>query len=1033
MASVHAHPTSLLANPPSLVALCFLYHRSRSLASSESLNRAYMQAGNGDAKSGPHSINPQGQHHYSSSPYQHINSFSASSREIHDMPWMEHAEDSDMLTQSAGLDSNFLSEDALPHSHSHAYPLHSEAYDTSSSATTPGGMNYFAEEAFEALNHLSNMVRAASHTYPELLEAGGPDHAANGLLGARQQLLEWLQRYSSHSAGSAVDPLSSQYSPRAPTYKLTANHAGAHMGPSSTSTGSRRSIYNSQVSPAVTAHAGRVEREWSQSTADDFRDNSSSSWGTGSGLDIGMGDQSPRSPDDMSIPSTIAYSAHGLRQSSPSPNARHGAEDSISDTNGSFDATALMPPTKRSRYLPSSGNASYGSHPHRSTVSNPDSPSEHDSESNRAMQHANEARRASPAAGASSSSSSPHAPSTPLAHIQPFSSNNGRASNGNPSSFGSAEPAYASTRGAAPGMSSTSAPFPPGMAPAVGAFHHLGPNGQFSASPHIPAWVQDKSEPIHGHFGAAAPPYGSAQQHSPAFGAGPAFGHASFPVAPPNAPPHMLPAPGASFAHFNAVPQPFAAAPAPGELPLTMDQQLSRARQLQQQMTPAETQAATISKRSNKAAAPHPTTASYDPPIITKTVSKTGRPLPPVSMFRINPSKSTPLPQVDPNAPRTKSQQSKTPASLASMIAPGLMDSFDWKAKPTSNRKRNHAATQTTTSAVAQTPAPTFHHGQSLENAVLADFQVLNVLGTGTFGKVHLCRHKATGLYYCLKVLKKQTIFRFKQMDHIENEKQLLLQLRYPGIVQLYSTFTTKDSLVMLMEYVPGGELFYYIRRHGRLDESIARLYAAELVCTIIHLHERNIVYRDLKPENILLDSTGHLKLADFGFAKRVLHKTWTMCGTPDYLAPEIINGKGHDTAVDWWSLGVLIFEMLAGYPPFTDKDMGTLFRKIQEPEKLIIPADFSQDASDLVRRLLVADPTSRLGNIHPDIADIRTHPWFRPVHWEQIIQRTSPGPIIPVVQNPGDMAAVQEDPASEAPAPVMPIPEDVQRIFDRF
>ena len=389
-------------------------------------------------------------------------------------------------------------------------------------------------------------------------------------------------------------------------------------------------------------------------------------------------------------------------------------------------------------------------------------------------------------------------------------------------------------------------------------------------------------------------------------------------------------------------------------------------------------------------------------------------------MFKVKPSKSTPLPQVDPNAPvpqRGKGSNVKMPASLASMVAPGLLDSFDWRKTPVASKKKCRIA-----ESAPEGPAK------------LTDFALQAVLGTGTFGKVHLCLHTPSKQYYCMKVLKKQTIYRFKQMDHIENEKLLLSQLRYPGIVQLFATFNTPDSLMMLMEYVPGGELFFYIRKYGRLSEEVARFYAAELVVTLLHLHERQIVYRDLKPENILLDANGHLKLADFGFAKRVVDKTWTMCGTPDYLAPEIIAGKGHDTAVDWWSLGVLIFEMLVGFPPFTDKDMSTLFRKIQEPEGLFIPPLVSQEAADLIMRLLVVDPSRRLGNIHPDVSDIRTHPWFRPVHWEQIGYRASPGPIVPVLQSPNEISNFQDHEPQDYPTPQpVPIPEEVQRLFDRF
>lgn len=179
---------------------------------------------------------------------------------------------------------------------------------------------------------------------------------------------------------------------------------------------------------------------------------------------------------------------------------------------------------------------------------------------------------------------------------------------------------------------------------------------------------------------------------------------------------------------------------------------------------------------------------------------------------------------------------------------------------------------------------------------------------------------------YALKILRKTQVIKLKQIDHVRHERAVLAEVSgHPFITNLVATFADQDSLYMLLDYVPGGELFSYLRKFRRFDEPVARLYAAEIVLVLEYLHEQQggIAYRDLKPENLLLDKDGHIKLVDFGFAKRLGHKddhpveTYTLCGTPEYLAPEVIQNKGHTTAVDWWALGILIYEFLTGYPPF--------------------------------------------------------------------------------------------------------------------
>lgn len=179
---------------------------------------------------------------------------------------------------------------------------------------------------------------------------------------------------------------------------------------------------------------------------------------------------------------------------------------------------------------------------------------------------------------------------------------------------------------------------------------------------------------------------------------------------------------------------------------------------------------------------------------------------------------------------------------------------------------------------------------------------------------------------YALKILKKTEVIKLKQIDHVRHERAVLADVAgHPFITNLQASFSDRERLYLVLDYVPGGEIFSYLRKYRRFDEQIARFYAAEIVLVLEYLHERQggVAYRDLKPENLLLDKDGHIRLADFGFAKRLGYKddrpveTYTLCGTPEYLAPEVIHNKGHTTAVDWWALGILIYEFLTGYPPF--------------------------------------------------------------------------------------------------------------------
>jgi len=249
----------------------------------------------------------------------------------------------------------------------------------------------------------------------------------------------------------------------------------------------------------------------------------------------------------------------------------------------------------------------------------------------------------------------------------------------------------------------------------------------------------------------------------------------------------------------------------------------------------------------------------------------------------------------------------------------------------------------------------------------LQQYDLLHTVGTGTFGRVMVAKDRETKQHFALKIMSIVEVAKLKQVEHVKNEKFILEKIAHPFIIKLLWTHHSDQYLYMLLEYVPGGELFSLLRQNARFDTKSAVFYAAEIVCAFEYLHAQDIVYRDLKPENILLDDEGHIKLADFGFSKKIPHKTYTLCGTPEYLAPEIIQNKGHNSTADWWALGVLIYEMLSGSPPFYDENTLKIYDKILHARFTEWPRHFDSCTRDLVKRLLSADPSRRLGSGYTD------------------------------------------------------------------
>lgn len=301
------------------------------------------------------------------------------------------------------------------------------------------------------------------------------------------------------------------------------------------------------------------------------------------------------------------------------------------------------------------------------------------------------------------------------------------------------------------------------------------------------------------------------------------------------------------------------------------------------------------------------------------------------------------------------------------------------------------------------------------------DFNVGVTLGTGSFGRVKFATHKKSGKHYAIKMLKKSEVIRFQQVEHMISEKRILQTLSlepHPFIVHLGATFHDTRYLYMVLEYIIGGEFFSYLRSAGHFDSKTASFYASHIVLIFEFLHSTDIIYRDLKPENLLLDKQGFLNITDFGFAKKVEFKTYTLCGTPEYIAPEVLLNKGHGKGVDWWTLGVFIFEMLAGEPPFVDNDPMGIYQQILSG-KINFTRGYDKNAKSLTKKLLTSDLTKRYGCLKGGASDIKKCKWFNEMKWDKLIRKELEPPIKPEVENASDTSNFERYPESEDDATV--------------
>lgn len=291
-----------------------------------------------------------------------------------------------------------------------------------------------------------------------------------------------------------------------------------------------------------------------------------------------------------------------------------------------------------------------------------------------------------------------------------------------------------------------------------------------------------------------------------------------------------------------------------------------------------------------------------------------------------------------------------------------------------------------------------YEANKNVKDISIEDFELLKLLGQGAFAKVFLALKKDENKIYAIKILKKTKIIQLNQLEHTKTEKMILEHVNHHFLVRLVYAFQTPEKIYFVMEFMKGGELYQHLIKLDRFSENQAKFYAACIILGLGHLHNNDYIYRDLKLENILLDEQGYAKLTDFGLAKLIKwdEKALTFCGTPDYLSPELLLGHGHNRPADWWSLGILIYEMLYGITPFYSSNVQNMYKKIvREPVMFNPHVTISNDAKDLIKKLLIKDQKVRLGS-QADSLEVMSHPWFTDIDFTKLITRQIEAPFKP-------------------------------------
>jgi len=292
---------------------------------------------------------------------------------------------------------------------------------------------------------------------------------------------------------------------------------------------------------------------------------------------------------------------------------------------------------------------------------------------------------------------------------------------------------------------------------------------------------------------------------------------------------------------------------------------------------------------------------------------------------------------------------------------------------------------------------------KKIHNLKLTDYEIGDTIKILPLGRVKVAKSKRTNELVALKILIKSKIIESKLTTHIFNELNILSNLEHPSIISLLGTTHDDKYLYLFLEFVPGGDMFTLLKAENKFSLDKAQFYAGQIVFVLDYLHSKNIVYRNLKPENILINKNGYIKITDFELSKEIKDRTYTMCGTPGYLAPEIILNKGHGLSVDWWALGILLYEMICGVDPFFDEDPMNVYKNILEG-KIQFSSDFDEKSKSLIKHLLEPDLSKRYGNLKNGVNDIKNHVFFKNMYWDKLLRQEINAPFIPKLKGDNEL-----------------------------
>ncbi len=316
--------------------------------------------------------------------------------------------------------------------------------------------------------------------------------------------------------------------------------------------------------------------------------------------------------------------------------------------------------------------------------------------------------------------------------------------------------------------------------------------------------------------------------------------------------------------------------------------------------------------------------------------------------------------------------------------------------------------------------------GRKLHSLTLNDYTLCDTIKILPNGRIKTAKSKRanTNEIIAIKILKKSNIIKSNQTQHILNELSIIPYLDHPSIVKFLSFFQDDKYLYLAFEFLPGGDLFSLLKAENNFSIEQSQFYLGQIIFALDYLHSKKIIYRNLKPENVLINQNGYIKLTDFELVKNLEDRTYTLCGTPGYMAPEIILNRGYGYGVDWWAMGVLLYEMICGVDPFTDDSPMKIFENILEG-KIKFTSDFDDESKSLIKHLLDRDTSRRYGNLKNGVDDIKNHPFFRSMNWDKLLKQEITADFIPKIKPDNELKYFDFYPDSDEKVETIPNKDD--------